>query len=317
MKSERRQELQQNSLESWLVDSYQNVRSQLAQKLPVPPALRILLVGTLLVLVVFSGVWFFQKSTREQQNAAAWQDLFQVMALPQPGVGDNMVPIDQLDDFILFQEASRTGWFSWLPGLSDNAQVIAWAKVKRGNLHLADGITSAFTEKEIAGQALERACEDYQSALTLVGRAPPAPTELRLEALVGLARANEALMATTAVRDGKEQREKYRQKALEFYKELALDDDGDSALVTIAQRRQEALQRDQTRDNQEESFFRFLATYKPAPPADTALPAGDPLPQIIPVESEPEGDGASDDSPGKEVSPVTEDAAGAPGDGTP
>ena len=254
MKPERRQELQQNSLESWLVDFYENGRSQLAQKLPVPPALIMPLLVTLFVLVLFSVVWFVAKSTREQQNAAAWQDLFQVMALPQPGVGDNMVPIDQLEDFILFQEASRPVLLSWLPGLSDNSQVIAWAKVKRGNLHLADGITSAFTEKEIADKALELACKDYESALALAGPAANAPTELRREALVGLARANEALMATTAVRDGEKKREEYRKKALKFYKELELDD-GDSALVTMAQRRQEALQLDQTRDNKGESFF--------------------------------------------------------------
>ena len=203
MKPERKEQLQQNSLESWL----RRLDARLGTLKQQMPAL-----VACLVVIGFGGAWFVAKSVNDSRNAAAWQDLFQVTAPPSAQRIENEDNYERIKEFIANQEAAQGSWLSRLLLLSDNSHVIAWAKLKSANLALAMGINEAYSSnKERAKEKLDEACENYEAARGLTG----ATTELRREALYGLARACETKMAI-----GERNRDENRDAAVEHYQDL-------------------------------------------------------------------------------------------------
>jgi hypothetical protein len=152
MKSERRHELQHNTLADWLATTFETIK----------PYQNHILAGVTLLIVVIGGITIWRHNA-EGQNASAWKDYLRAI---ETGNTANLVKVvEQYPD----TEAAQA------------------AKLASADIHFAKGCEQLFVSRGIAQQELDKAIDLYQDVLKK-GDTPP----LHEVATLGLARSKEA-----------------------------------------------------------------------------------------------------------------------------
>ena len=156
MKSERRHELQHNTLFDWL-------NRTVAKIAPYSNAI----LATILLAGVGLLGWSWWSGRAEARQEQAWTDLFGAVNSGNPA---------NLDDVV-----------ERYPG----SEVAQWASVVAADMHLEQGCRQLFESKALGAQELQEAHDKY--LLVLKDARNP---QLRERATFGLARAYEALAGT-------------------------------------------------------------------------------------------------------------------------
>ncbi len=158
MKTERRHELQHNTLADIMSDVGENAK---------PYAKAIL--GVLLAGIVVFGTYLYLSKRSEAEEAASWDLTWQ--ALSNPETGKQMEQLREAADKFPDKQA----------GL--------WAQLTLADLELNRGVAALFIERSVAQNELRTAVEDYQ-AVEKHGTHPL----MRQHALFGIGRADESLI---------------------------------------------------------------------------------------------------------------------------
>lgn len=153
MKTERRHELQTNTLADWLGDKV--IAAQTYS--------RAIWASIVAIVVIVVAVVFFAKRN-EHTRAAVWQQYFNATNMGSP---------DQLSDL-----ADQHG----------NTLAGHWARVSLGDTELSQGMNQLFEDRTAAQSAIERAIDSYEKA-----REQTRDAELLERATLGLARGYETL----------------------------------------------------------------------------------------------------------------------------
>jgi hypothetical protein len=157
MKSERRHELQTNTLADWAGHQIEAIKPHLNL------ILTLILAGIAVILV-----WTFYLRWNASQSTAAWTDFYQAA--------------DESEPAALMEVAKEYG--------TEPAGV--WALLLAADAHLAQGAEQTFTDRKAAETSLKQAIQAYD--LVLKDLREPA---LRRRAMFGLAESHEALYAVT------------------------------------------------------------------------------------------------------------------------
>ena len=157
MKTDRRHELETNSLDNWIKQTLEKVN----------PYLTPIIVGAVAVVaVVFGAMWFSSQS--EASQAAGWERYYDSLSAQDP--------LAALTD--LAEEY-------------ENTAVGASALLRLGDTHLAQGNQQLFIDRTIARDELDSALTSYQQASEYA--ASIAEPLLEQRALLGLAQVRESL----------------------------------------------------------------------------------------------------------------------------
>ncbi len=157
MKSERRHELQTNTLADWVGHQVEAAKPHLG-----------LLVTVLVAAVAIVFAWMYFRAWNTAQTAAAWTDFYKAA--------------DQSEPAALLEVAKRHA----------GEPASLWAVLLASDVHLANGAERAFSDRKEAEKLLKQAIQGYETVLK-DGREPL----LRRRAFYGLGEANEALFAVT------------------------------------------------------------------------------------------------------------------------
>lgn len=209
MKSERRHELEQNSLAQWLTENADRVK---------PYANTIL--GVLLVIVLAVLVYNWWSGNAATNKEVAWDEML--------GATSKALSTQDASDLDLVAENHP------------NSKAGLWAAVTAGDLRLAFGADSRFSNKDVADDDLKAAVENYHFVLD-----EARDSVLRERATFGLARAYET--------------QGDLEKAVERYKEV-VQHYPDGLYKPVAQDRLAFLESPAGK-----SFYKKFAQFKPEP----------------------------------------------------
>jgi hypothetical protein len=177
MKSERRHELQTNTLADWVGHQIEAVK----------PHLNLILTGILAAIAVVL-VWMYFLRWNNSQSNAAWSDFYRAADESEPAA-------------LLEMAKEHAG---------EPASV--WALLLAADTQLAEGAGQTFTDRKAAEKTLKQAVQTYETVLKELRD----PT-LRRRALFGLAEAHEALFSVTGDKTDLEgAREAYKQIAQQW-----------------------------------------------------------------------------------------------------
>jgi hypothetical protein len=157
MKSERRHELQTNTLADWVGHQIEAVK----------PHLNLILTGILAAIAVVL-VWAYFLRWNASQSTAAWSDFYRAADESEPAA-------------LLEMAKEHAG---------EPASV--WALLLAADAQLAEGAEQTFTDRKAAEKSLKQAAQTYDTVLKELRD----PT-LRRRALFGLAESHEALYSVT------------------------------------------------------------------------------------------------------------------------
>jgi len=155
MKSERRHELEKNTLADWLGNAIEQIK----------PYASTILLGILGIVVVwFAANWWMEHNSAAQANA--WDAYYTAFEDPNPSEG-----------------------FGKVAELYPRSDVALWATVSEADFRLNYGSNQLFSANRVmAKQELKKAIDGYLTVLTQATLPP-----LRERATFGLARAKEAM----------------------------------------------------------------------------------------------------------------------------
>src|SRR5438874_2472505 len=153
MKAERRHELKHNELADWLGERMEMLK---------PHATGILLGGTLLVVLILGGIWYF--GGENQAAAQAWSEYFSALNDRQPQT--------VLQRLATEQSGSKAAW---------------WALEALGDMNLGEGAALLYSDRNEAQKRLEAAERAYKQV-----EASDDPL-LKSRARLGLAKVYESL----------------------------------------------------------------------------------------------------------------------------
>ncbi len=153
MKSERRHELQHNSLEDYMVKFGQRVQ-------PYAKAI----TGGILAVVVLIGTYFYLNHRADAERANAWDRTFQAIYS-----GDSKDLRSVVDAY-------------------PNTPAALWAQLELADRELATGVAALFTEKSVGKNDIRTALDDYEAV-----QLAATDSLMQQHALYGIGRAQESL----------------------------------------------------------------------------------------------------------------------------
>ncbi len=158
MKSERRHELQTNTLADWVGHQVEVVKPHLG-----------LVITVLVAAVAIFFAWMYFKAWNTSQTTAAWTDFYKAAEQSEPAA--------------LVEVAKKHA----------GEPASLWAVLLASDVQLADGSQKSFTDRKEAEKLLKQAIQGYEAILK-DGR----DALLRRRAIFGLGEAHETLFAVTA-----------------------------------------------------------------------------------------------------------------------
>jgi hypothetical protein len=223
MKSKKRHELQTNILADWLGHKIEHLR----------PHANMIFAGVVIIAVLAIAFTYF-RNQQSAKVAGGWEAYFAALN-------------ERDSERLSAVAADYTG-----------TTVALCAKQSEGDLELARGNDSLYSDRDAAKDALERARDCFEEVVEGAGELP----RLKRRAQLGLAKALESLGGLTAVEDTED-----LEAAARLYTQLAQATPG-TALGSFAAERADTLGRETVID-----WYGWFSRQKPAPPP--GMPGGD------------------------------------------